>query len=323
MSSDIDGGKDDDRLVRFRIDFVFEVISTDDESRTVRFIARPDPRRYEWRTEKGERYLYDKFDDLRFPEDILKKFAEDLKGHPINYEPQKIGDAVAYVRSRRPLILSFLKGDQSPPTFADPSDDFLASLETDKLEFVILSLDLVGSTKLATSVPVADYSRLIQTALFEISEIVPLFHGHVLKYTGDGIIAYFPAPSFITKNDLALDCALTLRRLVQDGLNPVLVETGYQPISARIGLDSGEAAVVAIGSPTTKQHRDIIGAVISLACKIQSRAPVGGIALGDVTERNLHTSWRTICCEMDMGSDWKYVDPETGERYRVHKVRFG
>jgi len=181
MSSDIDGGKDDDRLVRFRIDFVFEVISTDDESRTVRFIARPDPRRYEWRTEKGERYLYDKFDDLRFPEDILKKFAEDLKGHPINYEPQKIGDAVAYVRSRRPLILSFLKGDQSPPTFADPSDDFLASLETDKLEFVILSLDLVGSTKLATSVPVADYSRLIQTALFEISEIVPYSMGMFLS----------------------------------------------------------------------------------------------------------------------------------------------
>ena len=32
-----------------------------------------------------------------------------------------------------------------------------------------------------------------------MSEIIPKFHGHVLKYTGDGLIGYFPEPSFITK----------------------------------------------------------------------------------------------------------------------------
>jgi adenylate cyclase len=322
MDSSTDSSKSAGRQVRFRIDFVFEVLSLDDEKQVVTFVAKPDPLRYEWRSEDGKNYLYDKFDNLLFPEDIVARFAEGLRGHPINCEPQKIGDAAAYVQSRSPMILSFLKGEHPPPTFADPSDEFLGSLETDKLEFVILSLDVVGSTKLATTVPATEYSRLIQTALFEISEVVPLFHGHVLKYTGDGIIAYFPAPSFITKNDLALDCAVTLRRLVQDGLNPVLVETGREPINVRIGLDSGEAAVVAIGSPTTKQHKDIIGAVISLACKIQSHAPIGGIALGDVTVRNLHIGWRTICCEMDMGRDWKYMDPETREPYRVHRVKF-
>ena len=322
MTSNTVGPDDVERPVRFRIDFVFEVISMDDETRTVRFKAKPDPRRYEWRTENGKDYLYDKFDNLRFPKEVFARFAEDLQGHAVNYEPQKIGDAVAYIEARCPLILTFLKGEQPPPSFADPSDDFLNSLQSDKLEFVVLSLDLVGSTKLATTLPAPEYLRVIQTALFEISEVVPFFHGHVLKYTGDGIIAYFPAPSFITKNDLALDCALTLRRLVKDGLNRVFVENGYEPINVRIGIDSGEAAVVAIGSPSTKQHKDIIGAVISLACKIQNRAPVGGIALGDVTVRNLHTSWRTITCEMEMGADWTYADPETGAPYRVHKVRF-
>jgi class 3 adenylate cyclase len=321
MNGSTDSSKNAHEHVHRRFDFVFEVLSQDDETRTVTFLAKPDPRRYEWRSVSGKNCLYDKFDDLFFPEDLVAKFIDGLKELPIDYEPQKIGDAAAYVRSRRPLILSFLHGKQPPPTFADPSDEFLGSLETDKLQFVVLSLDLVGSTRLATTLPATEYTRLIQTALFEISAVVPLFHGHVLKYTGDGIIAYFPAPSFITKNDLALDCALTLRRLVHDALNPVLVDIGHEPINVRIGLDSGEAAVVAIGSPTTKQHKDIIGAVISLACKIQSRVPVGGIALGDITLRNLHTDWRTICCEMDVGPDWKYMDPETGEPYRVHKVR--
>jgi adenylate cyclase len=322
MDNHEDKSKSGVRDVQFRIDLVFEIISLDEEKQIMSLVGKPDPRRYEWRSEGGKEFLYDKLDNLRFPKDIITKFLEGLEGCPVNFQPQKIRDAAAYVRSRRPMILSFLKGEQPPPTFADPSSEFLDSLETDKLEFVILSLDLVGSTKLATTVSATEYSCLIQTALFEISNVVPLFHGHVLKYTGDGIIAYFPAPSFITKNDLALDCALTLRRLVQDGLNPVLLETGHQQINVRIGLDSGEAAVVAIGSPTTKQHKDIIGAVISLACKIQSHAPIGGIALGDVTVRNLHTGWRTICCEMDMGQNWSYLDPETGKPYRVHRVKF-
>lgn len=110
---------------------------------------------------------------------------------------------------------------------------------------------------------------------------------------------------------------------MRDGLNPVLGEAGYAPINVRIGLDSGEAAVIAIGSPATKQHKDIVGAVISLVCKIQGLASVGGIAIGDVTMRNLHTGWRVIFGEMEMSSDWKYADPETGDTYRVHTVRFG
>ena len=321
MSGSTDNSRNASRQGYFRMDFVFEVLSVDDET-TVTLVAKPDPRRYEWRSKNGKNYLYDRFDEVLFPAALVAQLAEDMKGHPITYEPQKIGDAAKYVESRRPMILSFLKGEQPPPTFADPSDEFLRSLETDKLEFVILSLDLVESTKLATTVSPIDYSRIIQTALFEISQVVPLFYGHVLKYTGDGIIAYFPAPSFITKNDLALDCALTLRRLVQKGLNPVLIESGYEPLDIRIGIDSGEAAVAVIGSPTTKQHKDVIGAVVSLACKIQSRAPVGGIALGDVTFRNLHTDWRTICCEMDMGPAWEFPDPETGQLYRVHRVQF-
>jgi class 3 adenylate cyclase len=322
MSSDSQNDQQRSRKVGFRIDFVLEVVSIDEKTHTVCWYAKPDPRRYEWRIVDGKRHLYDKFDHLLFPEDVLAKFAKGLKGQPLYYEPQKMRDAAEYVRSRRPMILSYLEGKQPPPTFADPSDDFLRSLEADKLEFVILSLDLVGSTKLVTNLPLKDYSRIIQTVLFEIAEIIPLFHGHVLKYTGDGIIAYFPAPSFITKNDLAFDCALTLRRLLHDGLNPILAETGYEPLDLRIGLDSGEAAVVVVGSPATKQHIDIIGAVISMACKIHSRAPAGGIALGDATLRNLHTGWREICNEMPMGADWKYMDPETGKPYRVHKVEF-
>lgn len=154
-----------------------------------------------------------------------------------------------------------------------------------------------------------------------MSEIVPHFHGHVLKYTGDGLIAYFLEPSFITRNDLAIDCALTLRGLVYRVLNPVLEEWGFPTIGVRIGLDAGEACVETIGSPATKQHKDIIGSVVSLAAKIQAQAEPGGIFLGDAVERSLHMAWRQISEPVQLGEEWGYRDSE-GKVYQVHRVRF-
>ena len=134
------------------------------------------------------------------------------------------------------------------------------------------------------------------------------------------MIAYFPSPSFITKNDLAIDCALTIKQLVYKGLNQVFSDEGYPCIDIRIGLDSGEAYALTIGSPETKRQKDIIGAVVSLATKIQGLGNPGDILLGDVTLRNLHTDWRERCEEIGPGENWTYK--VEGEPYKVYKVKF-
>jgi len=306
---------------RRRFDFVQEVTGFDEETGVFQVILKPDPRRYKWKTVKGKRYLYDMLDNARFSEPVLRQLAEAMNDQPIYYQQQKIGDAGIYIQSRIPQVRNALEGKFPRPTFEDKSEEFLQSLGTDKLEFVIMSVDIVGSTKLSTTLPPELYSRVIATVLFELSEVVPQFHGHVLKYTGDGIIAYFPAPSFISKNDLAIDCALTIRGLVRKAIDPVLKERGIDPIDIRIGLDSGEAMIATIGSSEAKQHKDIIGAIVNLACKIQARAGIGGIALGDVTCRNLHIAWRQMCEPLDVGADWQYTD-ENGDSYKVHQIKF-
>jgi len=310
-----------DKRMSFRMDFVQEIISVDEDKRTFTVRLTPNPRRYEWKEVDGERYLYDKLDKVLFPERVLFDFAKQMAGQPIYFQPQEIDNAEQYIKSRMPIIRARLKGDEKPAPFEDKSEAFLESLAQDKLGFVIMCVDIVGSTKLSTKLEPEKYTRLISTVLYEMSEIIPKFHGHVLKYTGDGLIGYFPEPSFITKNDLAFDCALTIRRLVYTGLNPILKENGYPCIDIRIGLDSGDACIITIGSPETKRQKDIIGAVVSLAAKIQSLGEPGDILLGDVTERNLHTMWRQICEEIKLRRDWVYKG-EDGKPYRVHKVKF-
>lgn len=305
---------------RFRMDFTMKICSFDEESGKAKVEFEPDPRRYEWKQMQGKRYLYDKLDDLYLPEEVYLESFKQLAGKPIFYQPPKIEKMADYIKSREPLIMNMMKGFETPPSFKDKSEEFLESLTEDKLSFVIISLDIVDSTKLASETDIKTYSRLISITLFELSEVVPKFHGHILKYTGDGIIAYFPEPSFIIKNDLAIDCSLGLRQLVYRALNPIFEKHGFPIIDIRIGLDAGEAYIATIGSPQTKQHKDIIGAVVSLAAKIQSKAKPGDIYLGDTVERNLHTMWRQICEPVNLGKDWDYKDL-SGNIYTIHRVK--
>jgi class 3 adenylate cyclase len=308
-----------EELSRYRMDFVWEPISTDEAARTVTYRLVPNPERYDWVEDNGEKCLYDKLDQTLIPMAVLESMISQMKGHPVTFQPPQIQDAAKYVSTRQPKIEAMLRGDFPAPAFADPSDDFLEAYSDEKGDFVILSLDIVGSTSHATTMKPSEYVLLTKVMLYELSDVVPLFHGYILKYTGDGFIAFFPAPSFITKNDLAMDCAATLQRLADDGLASAFASMGYPALRIRVGLDSGSAAVVVLGSPAAKEKKDIIGATVSLACKIQSLARPGGIALGEITLRNLHTKWRLRCSPLATGIDWKYRDPTTGKPYAVHE----
>jgi len=286
----------------------------------VEFALIPDPARYEWREVDGKRCLFDKLDRILIPEDVLAEGAKQMSGLPIYALDPLINDRESYISERVPVIARALATEEDLASFADASEAFLSSLARGGHDFAILSIDIVGSTVLSSTLEPTLFARIMTVAATELSAIVPLYHGHVLKYTGDGLIAYFPAPSFVLKNDLSFHAALTMRALMYSGLNRVLAERGLPTLGARIGIDSGSAAVVTIGSPTTKQHSDIIGSVVSLACKIQARAPNGGIALGNETLRNLHVSLRNHCQPLDPGPDWQYAIE--GKPYTIYQVVF-
>jgi class 3 adenylate cyclase len=307
---------------RFRMDFVNSVEWVDKEKGILGIVMRPDPRRYEWRDTEGHRGFYDRYDNVLISEEALKGLPRLAEALSIGLQPARIDYAPTYVRDRRHIIAEQLReaapyGGVEPPS--DKSDAFLEALGERDLGFAIVSLDLVGSTELSTQLPRDVYSRIVKTLAYECSLVVPEFHGHVLKYTGDGLIAYFPEPSFIIKNDLAIDCALTMHGLVYAAINPCLEAAGMPKIDVRIGLDSGEASVLLLGSGETKRHADIIGAAVSLACKVQSCAAPGGICVGETLERNLHVMWREIIegnPEFDV-LPYKGLD---GQQYKVLRV---
>lgn len=306
---------------RFRMDFFMRVVGRDAETGAMKVEIIPDSRRYERRLHEGQWCLFDKLDHSIFPEQLFYESVQKaISELPLTSQRQGVGDAQSYVASRRPIIERLLDGTEKLPPFQDKSEEFLQSLATDKLGFVIICVDIVGSTKLATTGNSGAYEKVIIATLYELSDVVPRFLGHVLKYTGDGLISYFPEPSFITKHDLSIDCALTMQGLVRNALNPVFRERGLPAIDIRIGIDSGQASIIELGSPETKRHKDIIGATVSLAAKIQGQANPGDIFLGDAAVRNLYTSWRLICESVEPKGSWDYKD-NRGNIYRIHRVK--
>lgn len=306
------------RYEHYRLDLVIEEAVRDKETGALQVRFAPNPDRYEWITYKGRRCLRDKFDHVIIPEEMLGDGLAKIAGTPIYYEPPLIENSQVYADGRRVPFGGALDGQSTPPTFADASDELLRSLPDGELNFAIMSVDMVGSTELAGGTDPATYTRVMGAITTELSRVVPLFHGHVLKYTGDGLIAYFRAPNFIGKNDLAIDCAIALLRVVRSAIDPALQERGMSPIELRIGLDSGSASIVTLGDPSTKQQKDILGLTVSLACKIQTQAAAGAIALGDETVRALHTSWRQQCRPLDTRREWGYR--RDGKPYPLHQI---
>jgi class 3 adenylate cyclase len=149
-----------------------------------------------------------------------------------------------------------------------------------KITFVILHIDLVGSTQLSMTLPLERLTTIIQTFSQEMSIIVELYGGHVLKYIGDAVLAFFVTKlanedysnnnynydedsnndeGFQNQQDNerseyyylpcinAINCARSMIKVVKEGINPILNQFDYSDISVRIGIDIGEVAIIQYG----------------------------------------------------------------------------
>jgi class 3 adenylate cyclase len=84
-----------------------------------------------------------------------------------------------------------LQGDPQFIISVAETQNVLDKLAGSKINFVILNVDLVASTKLSMTLPLDRLTTLIQSFNQEMSLIVKDFGGFVLKYIGDAVLAFF------------------------------------------------------------------------------------------------------------------------------------
>jgi class 3 adenylate cyclase/tetratricopeptide (TPR) repeat protein len=145
----------------------------------------------------------------------------------------------------------------------------------------VLFCDLVGFTARSDEADPEDVRATLRPFHQMLRQEIERYGGTVEKFIGDAVMAVFGAP--IAHEDDA-------ERAVRAGLRiletiPELTSSKPElELSVRIGINTGEA-VVALGARPEEGEGIVSGDVVNTASRLQGAAPVGGIAVGELTYR--------------------------------------
>ena len=195
------------------------------------------------------------------------------------------------------------------------SNRFLSFWPEQEINTAILYVDIVGSTKIATSLKSEELSGLIKVFSEEMSVTISKHAGFVLKYAGDAVIAFFPdLKEFGNMAENAVRCARSINMLIKHSINPMFSSFGLPPIDIRIGIDVGKNRIVVLGS-----EPDLIGHSITIASKILPLAQPNQMTIGEETYKMLSSELKSQFMKINPDDKrWHYNHPATGTLYPIY-----
>ena len=203
----------------------------------------------------------------------------------------------------------------------EESDAFLREHILAKVDMAVMYADLVGSTAMTLEMSEERVATIISSFVHEMSHVVRQHGGYVLKFVGDAVIAYFNGENnTLMAADSAVECAKSMNKAVEKGINPLLNQYDYPDLSAKIGIDCGKVLVVRYGSDAQRSYVDLMGPVLNIAAKIQSHAKPCQILVGSDVYERLHPAGRRAFREVSWKhGEWSYRSRITSQIYKVYE----
>lgn len=199
----------------------------------------------------------------------------------------------------------------------EETDEVLAMLVKSKVMFVILHIDLVGSTRMSSALPADRLAAIIQAFTQEMSITITAYGGYVLKYVGDAILAFFLASDDTYLPCVnAVNCARSMIKIMREGINPILNQYDYPEVNVRVGIDLGENVVVQYGwdifnidgKKLKIPHYDILGYTINIATKMTALAKPDQIVVGQMVYDVLDDRQKATFHQLQINHEvWNYV----------------
>lgn len=151
----------------------------------------------------------------------------------------------------------------------------------------VLFADLVSSTELATRLDPEDL-RTVYSSYFDAMSAVLVEHGGTLeKFIGDAVVGIFGAP--VTHEDdpeRAVRAGLAMQAALEELNRQLRPELG-EDLALRVGVHTGEV----IATPGGTEQALVTGETTSIAARLQSIAPRGGVVMSGRTHRDAARSF--------------------------------
>jgi class 3 adenylate cyclase len=153
--------------------------------------------------------------------------------------------------------------------------------EAERRQLTVLFCDLVDSTALSARLDPEQMREVIRAYQIGVGEVVRRWEGHIAKYMGDGVLAYFGWPQ--AHEDDA-------ERAVRAGLELVQTVATLRPAASpvlqlRVGIATGHVVVGDLGGQETPDKDAVVGETPNLASRLQSLAEPGSIVISQATRR--------------------------------------
>jgi class 3 adenylate cyclase len=155
--------------------------------------------------------------------------------------------------------------------------------EAERRQLTVMFVDLVGSTALSARLDPEDMGAVIRAYQESCAEVVKRWDGHVAKYMGDGVLAYFGWPQAHEDDaERAVRAALALTEKV-GGLSA----EDNTPLAARAGIATGLVMVGELLGEGAAQEQAVVGETPNLAARLQALAAPGQVVISQATRRLL------------------------------------
>src|SRR5215468_643967 len=172
----------------------------------------------------------------------------------------------------------------TPPHLTEKILTSRSALEGERKQVTVLFADLKGSTELIHDLDPEQTQALLDPALHAMMDAVHRYEGTVNQVLGDGIMALFGAPMAHEDHALrACYAALAMQAAMRRYAEEVRHSHGLE-MQARVGLNSGEVVVRAIGNDLHMDY-SAVGQTTHLAARMEQLATPGGIRLTVATLR--------------------------------------
>src|SRR5262249_25735870 len=191
--------------------------------------------------------------------------------------------------SSAPALAAAPTQDRAPLVYTPPhlTDKILAArpvLEGERKQVTVLFADLKDSTELIRGLDPEAAQQLLDPTIHLMMDAVHRFEGTVNQVLGDGIMALFGAP--IAHEDHALRAcyaALAMQAAMRAYTEDVRRTRGLE-LRMRVGLNSGEVVVRAIGNDLHMDY-SAVGETTHLAARMEQLATPGSSRLTAATLR--------------------------------------
>ncbi|MDP2620459.1 MAG: adenylate/guanylate cyclase domain-containing protein, partial [Hyphomicrobiales bacterium] len=216
----------------------------------------------------------------------LDRYAETFARNDIDLEvvaelsDDDLKDLGLTLGHRRKLLkaIAALPDVQERPPASAPSR---SKAEAERRQLTVMFVDLVGSTALSQRMDPEELSELIGGYQTAVAGQVARVEGHVARYMGDGVLAYFGYPRAHEDGaDRAVRAGLAIVEMVSGLASP-----DGESLRVRVGIATGSVVVGDIIGEGAAQEEAVTGKTPNMAARLQAMAEPGQVVIDAMTHR--------------------------------------